>query len=540
MIVRSPKSAYDPPVAMSKIQALCQKAFQHLKETQISDAQNLYNEALTLSAQNAEDHNHLGLAAYHLHRLSEALKHYQKALHLNEQEPAYYNNISLALSKLGEFSKAEQALEKCRVMFPNHIPTFYNLGVLYQNQNDLTAAQKWFQTSVEKDEKMVPAWVGLASVADKLGDLEASQKYAETALKYQPDHPDATATLSSVFRQNKKYQQASEVLLSSLKKHPRSVPMHYEMGHTLHALKNYPQALKHFDFANKLQDSKRVQRSEVQTETKELISFYQSLHAKPQQTSLDSPIFVVGSPRSGTTLLAQMLGMHQNIFNAGELETSKQLLQVINQDMGSPNNSKLIWQNLWKTPEPEKLDQWRQWYTQQLQSLPSQENQQILDKLPSNARRLGLIAKIFPQSPIIHIIRDGREVAFSAYTQNFRNYMWHAHDLENAIFEWTSTIELARAGAKATGIPYLEIRYEDLITSTEEVLKTVFTFLKRPFQQECLLFHQSKNTAHTASYQQVRQKIYKTSLSKAKNYPEIYKKLTTWGEPTLQQLGYLT
>lgn len=530
-----------PLLPMNSFQQKIAKIEADIAAKNIPAAKQSLQELVALKTSRAEEHNRIGILAYRLQQQALAMEHLKKAI-AQKKDPAYFNNLALCLMQLGKYQEAHDLLCDALKINPSHAPTYYNLGVVEQNRFDLTKAKSYFLKATQLDAKLLPAWIGLASVCDKNQDDTELAKYCQIIRQQVPHHDEATALLSAFNRRQKKYDEAVTLIDESLKIYPNSYKLYYEKGHALGSLKRFDESYECFVIANKLQDKKLVDANIFLRENSELTNFYTQLktihHPAPQKTDLSWPIFIVGSPRSGTTLLAQMLGMHPKLKSAGELEFIKLLYSEANEKLDNPNNVTKILKALWAADSQDLVSSLQEKYKALLKTV-TPDGVQVIDKLPSNARRLALIARIAPGAPVIHIIRDGREVAFSAFTQNFMNYLWHSHNLEHALIEWQSTIMLARQGAEATGIPYIEVRYEDLATNPRETLMRLFTFLGLDWDENCLHFHESKTQTFTASYQQVREKLYTSSLHKAKNYPEVYERMTTLAHETLLELGYI-
>ena len=528
---------------MKSIMQIAQNVIQLISKGEIEQAKQLAQTLAQYKPQSGNDYNSIGLIHYHLLQLRMAIPFFQKAIQLEPKETAYLNNLALALLKMGEFDLATNTLQKALAVKPNDSATHFNLGVTFQNRHDFSKALEHFDLAAKANPKHFLAITAKANILEKLQRHDEAIHLCLGVLQDNPDNAQAHIQLGSLYKTQKKFPEALHELNQALKLNPNSSELYFERGHVLHALKQYPDALDSFKTANKLQNKQIFTRQHFEKEVQEIKNFYQKLSAIPQPpkpVDPSQPIYIVGSPRSGTTLLAQMLGMHPEIISAGELEITRSLVKLINTRLGSPNNLETILNYLWFECPPEEIQALQTEYKRQLSLVPHFEpTKNILDKLPSNARRMALINRLFPNAPIIHIIRDGREVAFSAFTQNFKNYVWHSYDVFDALIEWQATIDLARLGAQTLGCPYLEIRYEDLVQDPKGILQTVLEFLKKSWCEDCLKFNESKTQTYTASYNQVREKIYTSSVSKSKCYPELYDQMTDFSNEKLKALNYL-
>ena len=150
-----------------------------------------------------------------------------------------------------------------------------------------------------------------------------------------------------------------------------------------------------------------------------------------------------------------------------------------------------------------------------------------------------IIAKVCPGAPMIFMIRDGRETAFSTFKQNFKEYYWFKFNLEDAIQNWAQTIELVRSSKDALGIVYHESFYEKLVLDPKDNLNELLNFLKLDWTDDLLEFYKQKTQVNTASYSQVRQPLYQSSLAHTKNnYPVQHANMSGLLDLVLRELEY--
>ena len=239
---------------------------------------------------------------------------------------------------------------------------------------------------------------------------------------------------------------------------------------------------------------------------------------RPMDPEKTKPIFIVGMPRSGTTLTETIIGTHSLVAPCGELP-------------GIPKISRFINQNYPKMkPYPACVDELQPrmlagMATAYLNKLPEegQGAQYIADKLPHNFVNVGLIHRIFPEAPIIHVMRDPRDNGLSNFQQNFGakfGGMGFAFDLEHLASEINNYWRLMKHWRKI-GIPMIEFWYEDLVNEQELVSKALIQYCGLEWEDQILEFHKLKRRVKTASVGQVRNKMYKSSAQKWRNYEEL-------------------
>jgi len=226
-----------------------------------------------------------------------------------------------------------------------------------------------------------------------------------------------------------------------------------------------------------------------------------TLQRAPRATAVsERPVLIVGMPRSGTTLVEQILASHSGVHGAGELDHLPSLLSAL--------------------PEPltsEALDDVARAYLARLPDAP-----RVTDKLPHNFLWLGEISRALPGARVIHCRRDPVDTCFSCYRQNFHATHDYAASLEDLGAYWRSYDRLMAhwraVSSEPGGLPMLEVDYEALVADPEGVSRTMATFVGLEWEPSMLRFHESGRVVNTASYAQVRQPIYRSSVGRADAY----------------------
>jgi len=252
--------------------------------------------------------------------------------------------------------------------------------------------------------------------------------------------------------------------------------------------------------------------------------------ANPVSEELPQPIFIVGMPRSGTTLTETIVGTHSMVSPCGELAGIPKIARFINQ-----NYPKL-------KPYPECVDELKPkmlagMANAYLNSLPDegQGAQYTADKLPHNFVNVGLIHRIFPNAPIIHVMRDPRDNGLSNFQQNFGakfGGMGFAFDLEHIANEINNYWRIMKHWRKI-GVPMIEFWYEDLVNEQEVISKALINYCGLQWEDQILEFHKLERRVKTASVGQVRNKMYKSSSQKWRNYEELLQPMIDALDPSI-------
>jgi hypothetical protein len=233
------------------------------------------------------------------------------------------------------------------------------------------------------------------------------------------------------------------------------------------------------------------------------------------------PVFVVGMPRSGTTLVESILASHPDIYGAGELgyvtEISIKLGKLLGNDLAFPASINDMTVDAANSIAGE--------YISALRVLAGDATR-VVDKFPSNFLYLGLIQVLFPAARVIHCRRDPRDTCLSIYFKNFVGAHPYAYNLEDLGFFYTKYQRLMEYWRQTLSIPILEVDYESLVSDQENISRQLVSFCGLKWHDDCLKFHEHERFAATASYDQVRKPIYKTSVNRWKNYEKYIQPLT--------------
>jgi hypothetical protein len=244
--------------------------------------------------------------------------------------------------------------------------------------------------------------------------------------------------------------------------------------------------------------------------------FSKAAFDRPGGSDSQIPVFIVGMPRSGTSLVEQILASHPSVFGAGELSRVNRAAVRLRQETGYP---------LQPTPHTE-LKAISEAYLAYIMDLGGDAGR-ITDKMPTNFRNLGLIAQLFPNAQIIHMRRDPMDTCFSCHMQNFHgsgnafiyslDWLGHYYELYLKLMDhWRSVLPT----------PMLEVDYEALVANQEAESRKLVRFLGLEWDDACLDFHTAERAVVTASFTQVRQPIYRSSVGQWRRFEEQMKPLS--------------
>ena len=246
----------------------------------------------------------------------------------------------------------------------------------------------------------------------------------------------------------------------------------------------------------------------------------QTLPRAAARQDLAQPIFILGFPRSGTTLVEQTLSAHPRITAGDELPFVNEITSNLQLTLNSPLGYPEALAELWMGDHRDGLDELRDYYLGRVRRLGLIETSPawFTDKMPLNETHLGLIALMFPRAPLIHVLRHPLDVVLSVFANNLTHGFYCAYSLESAAHHYRLTFDLVKHYRTQMTLRYLPIRYEDIVENQEATVRRMLDFIGEPFDQRCLEFHQNRRYARTASYAQVTEPLYDNSRYRYRHY----------------------
>jgi tetratricopeptide (TPR) repeat protein len=373
-------------------------------------------------------------------------------------------------------------------------------------------AIRLFGEILQRDPADADAVYGLGLAHQRLGRLEDGASWLAKALELRPTHAGAMyqLALSGKRGQSRLDPARIEALLDShlLDMH-RRVLAHLAAGRVRDAMGDHRQAFAHYVAANRLKDVSFDPEGEAQRLAVIKRTFERRFFERMRGAGVADPrpVFIVGLPRSGTTLLEQMIASHASAHGAGELEDMSrlalELLPSIHDTAGARAQETEV--------RPDDVRTVGEAYLRALEE-QAPEAARVVDKMPMNVLHMGLIAAALPNARFIHCRRDPMDVCLSMYTLNFRGNYPFAYDLENLGFYWRLYDDLMAHWRAVLPVSILEVDYEALVEDPEATMRGVLEFCGLPWDPQCLAFHADGRLVRTSSFAQVRQPIYRSAV----------------------------
>jgi len=321
-----------------------------------------------------------------------------------------------------------------------------------------------------------------------------------------------------------------------------------EKGAVLDHLGRYPEAFEAYGQAKRAMREATGQ-TYLEADAKALVQRLAGFFTAPRVSILpragvraDSPqpVFIVGFPRSGTTMIEQMLSSHPRISAGDELPIINELTTLAPRLLDSPMAYPEALADLWLGDKAAGLDLVRDYYLQRARQLGAMADgaDWFTDKMPLNETHLGLIALIFPQAPIIHLIRHPLDVVLSAFANPMTHGFNCGMELATIARHYVLVMGLVEHYRREMPLRYRPIRYEDVVDNPELALRDMLALIGAPYDPACLNFHENRRYARTASYAQVTEKLHDRSRYRYRAYREQLAPVVSVLAPWIERLGY--
>jgi tetratricopeptide (TPR) repeat protein len=502
-------------------------------------AMDLIGQAIALNPGEAMYHTNLGSVLRRLGRLEDSAARYREALRLN---PAYleaHNSLGLTLKDLGRPAEAAACYREAIRLRPDYIDALNNLGVVSEEAGDLNEAATCYRRALELSPGFAEAHNNLGNVLWRIGSIDTAIVEYRQAIAIKPDYADAHNNLGLALAQRGRFDEAFAEHETALRLGADPVISYYEMSHcrrfgptdrplvarmtallteprisdagrsqlnfalgkAMNDLGEYETAIRHFDDARRLEPDRAFDRAGFAETVRRNIETPPASQSVPSQS--ERPVFVVGLPRSGTTLVEQMLASHPDVATTGESD---------------------FWLGSFTTPDEAATEETIARYLGMLNAASGQAKR-VIDKMPYNFLLLGLLNRAFPNARIVHCRRHPVDTALSIYFTRFNRLSRHSrlNDFsacrDDIVFVYRQYRQLMDHW-RATLPPdrFAEIDYEQLVAEPEPTVRRLLNFCGLEWDAACLDFHRGDRVVSTASIWQVRQPLYHSSVGRWRRY----------------------
>lgn len=529
-------------------------AERHQRNGQLAEAEAVLRQIVDSTPDHHAAWHMLGLIAFEVGKLPLSIELIVHAVRLNDAVPLYHRNLGELYRRLGRWDEAVAAGKRATGLAPNDLEAHYNLGLALTDMSEWDAAIRAYRRALELNPNHGLSWNNLGAALEKQGDLAGAEAAYARAVALNPAHHEAQNNLGAIYSLQGRLEDACRCFEALIKANPDFIEPHFNLSslktyraddpHLLSLERNFaragdmpaPARIRYWFALGKAREDagrydaafaayaegNRLQHERLpcdEARADEMLArliavfdrgFFAARRGVPGGDK--APIFIVGMPRSGTTLLEQILASHPAVHGAGELPDLNQVI------LDAPARAGRRFPDFAPDLPPDDFRRLGEAYAERVWRL-APAARHITDKMPANFFYIGMIRLMLPQAKIIHAMRDPMDSCFSNYARLFNDTMEFAYDLGTLGRYYARYIKLMRHWhAVLPAASILDLRYEDLVADPEGQTRRLLDYLGLPWDDNCLAFHRNQRHVKTASVAQVRQPIYKTSVARWRRF----------------------
>ena len=512
LIKKSPKVPL-----LYNIRGVC---YQTIRE--LGNAIDDFSQATILKSDYAEAYCNLGVTYQEKGDLVSAVNAYKNAIDNDNNYPTAHNNLGKIFLASGEIDSSIKHLECAITLKSDFADAHNNLGSAFLRINKLNDAIKSYKKAIALKPDFAVANNNLGIAYLRTGDPKLASKFFENAITITPGYATAHHNLSGVKVYKEKDKQVSlieSLLIENNLSQKERIYLNFALAKAYEDLGNHEELFKHLNEGNRIRKKEMSNSIADSEEHNELIKlFFNSNNIK--LTYRDSlpirPIFIVGMPRSGTSLVEQIISSHHEVYGAGEVNNFHNIIMPIIEKHAVNENYNL------KNDEFALI---RKQYSNSLERFYANEKV-ITDKWILNFKTIGFILSAFPESKIVHLKRDARATCWSIYKHYFSDEgnRW-AYDYQDLARFYKSYVGLMDYWHNLFPGKIYDISYEDLTSDQEKETRNLLRYCDLDWDENCLNFYTNTRAVKTASAVQVRNKMYQGSSDVWRQYSEHLKPL---------------
>ncbi len=551
-----------------KASQLMDKAVSLHNSNDFSSADNLYQQVLDLCP-GFPDALHLkGLVHLEFGKSDSAEQLISNAIRTSPQVPQYHLSLGRVYHYKAGYSDAIASCKRALELKPDFAEAFNTLGLIYREIGELNSAIDCFEQAIRLDDTNSNILTNYASTLAESGSIGKALSIFLPLGEKRPDDPVINHCLGYIYELDHDIEKARQYYLESTKLNPRNVvaytrlavidkhtpdnnhvqteiekllncsditdkdksSLHFALGKIYQDCRDYDLSFHHYKNGNDINRLTQSfnRESHLLFVSRTITTFTESLTDNLNGAGSDSevPVFILGMPRSGTSLVEQIVSSHPDVRGAGELSYLYMFTRDMHKQLRTTRKYPRCMKHVGKSHIRELADRY-------LGMLGSKSGSvlRITDKTPGNYLYIGLIFLMFPKAKIIHCHRDPMDVCFSNYIQKFSRLLPYSCDLADIGFYYIQYQKLMMHWEKLFPGRIHHVSYETLVNDKDEIIKGMIDYCGLPWNDRCLFSHENKRFIRTASDWQVRQPIYTSSIKRWKHYEKYL-------GPLLEALGY--
>ena len=485
-----------------------------------------YKTALNFSPYDPKLYYNMALSYQILGQISQAISLYEKTLNLNPELPEVLNNLGVAQQIEGNLDAACESYLKSLKLKADYVEALSNLGTIYNLQDKHELAKDCFETAIKHNTNYAQAYTNLCELLEKLNrtkEMLDVVKSAKEQLKLLP--PDICYFEALGAYRQKNFSQASKLIstinVNKISKHRITSFLHLS-AQIAHNLGNFDQAFDLFKHMNnQSMRSAEYKKFDVEgfflrikRDSEDIPS--PRFNGQNESSGQPAPVFLIGFPRSGTTLLDTILMGHSQI---SIIEEKNMVPQMENLVLGKAS----IWDA--ELLSEDDVKRARDIYYETLSLHSDDKTELVIDKMPLNLTKVPLIHRVFPDARYIFALRHPLDSILSCWMQNFalNSAMGNTLELQRTSEFYDVSMRIFDEATKRYHLKVHHVRYEDLLDDLEVEARAVINFLQLDWEENILDYRataSARGRIHTPSYSQVIQPIYKSATNRWRSYQQ--------------------
>ncbi len=520
----------------------------YAQQNNLEKSEKYLNKAIEIDPKNPYALNNLASILIKLGKNEEAVKFSQIAINLKENFSLAYNNLGLAQQNIKKNDDAKKSFLKAIETEKTNVLPYYNLGFLYERLNDIKNSEIYYLKAIEINPNFFNAYNNIMNLYERTNDNNKLQLIIEKGEKEFSNNFSIKLFKGKLQFKNKLYNEAIKNLESfkfNKNNYLKESLRYSTLASSYDEINKFDKAFEYFELANSINFENNKNKLSKNRSIKlidERIDFFNKINLKNWdnadfESDLMSPIFIIGFPRSGTTLLNTILNSHPELGVIEEKPIVNKFIKLLDEEIYS-NFSNL------KNLDEKIIKKLRIAYFDILKSYTTQDKEKVyIDKMPLNIIYVGEIVRIFPKAKFIFAMRHPCDCILSCFMQNFalNDAMANFTDLKSTSKFYDRVMTLWQQYLSVFKVNYHIIKYEDLVSNFETSVDNLLNFLNLEWSDNVKKFYETakkQGKISTPSYNQVNKPIYLKSVGRWKNYEKHFQEIYPIIKPWIKNFGY--